>query len=50
MYYGSSAFVTHKIHSNIRATPITTPIFVGVAVGVTKNPPYSKFLDPAMVC
>ena len=26
------------IHSKIRATPIITPICVGVAMGVTKNP------------
>ena len=32
-----------------RATPITTPICVGVAMGVTKNPPFFKSLDPALM-
>ena len=36
-----------KIHSKIRATPITTPICVGVAMG-DREPPLFKSLDPAL--
>ena len=28
--------------------PITTPICMGVAMGMTKNPPLFKSLDPAL--
>ena len=38
MYYIVFDFVTHYYVKN-RAMPITTPICVGVARGVTKNPP-----------